>query len=433
MTRSITPTTTTTHTPSAFGPVLARDPHEDSRVAPPQTLAPYRIEQRVGLMQFMTFFYLGGTERQVMNLAAGVDSTRFDLHMGCNGKVGALLEEATSRGIPVQEYAINSLYNLGAIQARLRLSRYLREHNIQILHAYGFYSNLFAIPAARLAGVPVVVAAIRDCGEALTSAQRHSQRVSKLADCILANADGVRRWLISEGYPAWKIHVIPNGIVQHKPSPAMERGILHREYGLSPDTKLVAVCSRLTPMKGVEHFLAAAAALGSTRPNVRFLVIGGPSHIGDGSYKTELETFAASLGLKDRVIFTGFRNDVARILPEIDISVLPSLSEGLSNSLLEAMAAGVPVIATRVGGTPEAVEDGSTGLLVPPADVESLSRGIAFLLDNPQSAKRMGEEGRRRVLARFSVEKMVRDTEALYLHLLTSGRARAARKEVTAS
>jgi L-malate glycosyltransferase len=407
-----------------------------SETTPPICIAPSRPAQpqrrdRVGLMQFLTFFYLGGTERQVMNLATGIDPARFDLHMGCNGKVGALLEEATSRGIPVQEYPINSLYNLGALTARLRLAKYLREHNVEIVHSYGFYSNLFAIPAARLAGAPVVIAAIRDCGEALTAAQKHAQKVCcKMADCILANAEGVRRWLISEGYPARKIQVVRNGIVAPTPAAAEEVGALRQELGLSRNTKLIAVCSRLTPMKGLEHFLEAASVVVRAPHNVRFLIIGGPSHIGDGSYKVELERYAASLGLGNRVIFTGFRTDIAKILPEIDIAVLPSLSEGLSNSLLEAMVAGVPVIATRVGGTPEAVEDGHNGLLIPPADLDALIRAMKFLLDNPQTRRRMGEEGRRRVLSRFSVEKMVHQTESLYSRLLSSSRARIWHREV---
>jgi glycosyltransferase involved in cell wall biosynthesis len=214
----------------------------------------------------------------------------------------------------------------------------------------------------------------------------------------------------------------------------MEEGSkLRQELGLPPHTRLIAVCSRLTPMKGIEHLLDAASVVGRGRPDLRFLVIGGPSHIGDGSYKSELERYAASLGLGNRVIFTGFRTDIAKILPEIDISVLPSLSEGLSNSLLEAMAAGVPVIATRVGGTPEAVEDGKTGLLVPPADLSALIRAITFLLDNPQSARRMSEEGRHHVLSSFSVQKMVQDTESLYFRLLHASRAGVWRREVAMS
>jgi glycosyltransferase involved in cell wall biosynthesis len=390
--------------------------------------------ERISLMKFLTFFYLGGTERQVMNLAAGLDPERFDLHMGCNGKVGELLEEATALGVPVSEYPIESLYNFGSMQARLRLARYLRERSIEMVHSYGFYSNLFAIPAARLAGVPVVVASIRDCGETLTALQKRVQKMfCRAADCILANAEGVRRWLVREGYPARKIQVIRNGIVSANPVARADRGWLRQELGLASDARLIAVCSRLNPMKGLEYFLDAAAVVAPLQPDVRFLIVGGNGHRTDGTYQGELQRYAASRGLENRVIFTGFRTDVARMLPEIDISVLPSLSEGLSNSLLEAMAAGVPVIATKVGGTPELVEDGATGLLVPPRDSAALGQAMTLLLDHPETARRIGEAGRGDVTSRFSIDKMVHDTQSLYIKLLSASRARVGHREVAMS
>jgi glycosyltransferase involved in cell wall biosynthesis len=389
---------------------------------------------RISLLKFLPFFYLGGTERQVMNLASGLDPERFDLHMGCNGKVGELLEEATALGVPVTEYPIESLYNLGSLQARLRLARYLREHSIEIVHSYGFYSNLFAIPAARLAGAPVVVASIRDCGETLTPSQKRVQKMfCRMAHCILANAEGVRRWLIREGYPERKIQVIRNGIVEPARVSGAGRGWLRQEFGLSPDTRLIAVCSRLNPMKGLEYFLDAAAVVARLQPDVRFLIVGGNGHRTDGTYQGELERYAASRGLENRVIFTGFRTDVARMLQEIDISVLPSLSEGLSNSLLEAMAAGVPVIATKVGGTPELVEDGATGLLVPPRDAAALGQAMTLLLDHPEMARRIGDAGRGDVTSRFSIDKMVRDTQSLYVKLLSASGARVGHREVAMS
>jgi glycosyltransferase involved in cell wall biosynthesis len=389
-----------------------------------------KSRDRISLLKFLTYFYLGGTERQVMNLATGIDPKQFDLHMGCNGKVGELLGEATALGIPVNEYAIDSLYNVGSLKARFRLARYFREQSIEIAHSYGFYSNLFAIPAARLARVPVVIASIRDCGETLTPMQKRAQRMfCSMADCILANAEGVRRWLIREGYPASKIQVIRNGIVGPAAAIAGGGSWLRQEFGLAPDARLIAVCSRLNPMKGLEYFLDAAAVVAQTHADVHFMIVGGNGHRSDGTYQGELEQYAASRGLGNRVIFTGFRTDVARMLPEIDISVLPSLSEGLSNSLLEAMAAGVPVIATRVGGTPELVDDGTTGLLVPPRDSAALAQAMTHLLDNPQTAKRLGDAGRSFVMARFSIEKMVADTQALYVKLLSASRGRSQHRE----
>lgn len=382
-------------------------------------------QDRTRILEFLTVFHIGGTERQVVNLTNGLDPEQYELHMGCLGKVGPLLEEVTSRGIPVSEYKTKNLYNLRSMSSRLRFARYLRQHSIELVHSYGFYSNVFAIPAARFARVPVVIASIRDCGEALSARQKLVQRIfCQTADCILANAEGVRTWLLGQGYPAGKIQVIRNGIARSGSVDGQPTGKLRRELGLAADTPLVAVLSRLNAMKGIEYFLEAAVPVSRRFPAVRFLIIGGGTYTGDSTYKSEIEKLAVSLGLEHRVIFTGFRTDVHEILPEINISVLPSLSEGLSNSLLESMAAGVAAIATKVGGTPEAVEDGTTGLLVPPRDSGALVEAMSLLLENPELARRFGEAGRRRVTDLFSIENMVHQTESLYLTLLSAKRAK---------
>jgi len=380
---------------------------------------------RTRLLEFITSFQIGGTERQVLNLSNGLDPEQFELQIGCLDKVGPLLEEVTSKGIPVSEYKTKNLYNVGAMRARLRFARTIRQQAIEVVHSYGFYSNVFAIPAARFARAPVVIASIRDCGETLTATQNRVQKMfCCMADCILTNAEGVRTWLLDHGYPAGKIQVIRNGIARSSFAGGRPADKLRRELGLAADTPLVAVLSRLNPMKGIEYFLDAAVAVSRRFPSVRFLIIGGASYNGGGSYKAGIEKHAAGLGLDSRVIFTGFRTDVREILPEINISVLPSLSEGLSNSLLESMAAGVPTIATRVGGTPEAVEDGTTGLLVPPRDPGALAQAMMLLLENQELARSFGEAGHRRVNTLFSIEKMVHQTESLYLSLLSAKRAR---------
>ena len=181
------------------------------------------------------------------------------------------------------------------------------------------------------------------------------------------------------------------------------------------DTPLVTVLSRLRQLKGIEYFLEAAAIVAPRFPRARFLIVG------DGPYRRKLEQFAARLGLGHRLTFMGFRLDIPSLLSEITISVLPSLSEGLPNALLESMAAGVPVVATRVGGTPELIEDGISGLLVPPRDPRALAGAVALLLANPELAENMGAAARQRVAQRFPMELAVRTTESLYQRLLRKG------------
>ena len=365
--------------------------------------------ERLSVLQFLTVFGIGGTERQVLNLVQGLDTSRFGVEVACLKRWGALLPEMEATGVPITEYKTSSLYNHKALWNQIRFANHLRKRNVEIVHTYGFYSNVFAIPPARLAGAAAVLASIRDTGEHLTPMQKRIEKLfCRMADCIVTNAEAVRNRLTNEGYAAEKIVVIHNGIelTRYARKPG-ELG-LHRELGVPSNTQLVAVFARLNELKGIEYFLRAAAGLIEHFRNVRFLIVG------DGASRPELERYAERLGLNKHVVFLGFRLDVPALLSEISVSVLPTLSEGLSNSLLEAMAASVPVVATRVGGNPEVVQGGVTGLLVPPRDAEALARAIGQFLEDPCLRKKFGLAGRERVSKRFALEHMTRATERLY-------------------
>jgi glycosyltransferase involved in cell wall biosynthesis len=377
----------------------------------------------VRVLQFVNLFAIGGTERQVVNLAHGLDRSRFDLHFACFKRWGDFLADIEATGGPLAEYRIDCLYGGKTLRQQFRFARELRQSRVDIVHTYGFYPNVFAIPAARLAGARAIVASIRDTGDHLTAAQRRVHRLTcRLADAILVNAEAVKERLVEEGYDRDRITLIGNGIrLSLFRSNRDDRA--RRELGLPPGAPLVAVFSRLTPLKGIEYFLEAAAIVAVRFPQARFAVVGEDEVIRDGvavgsAYSRELAAYAARLGLGERVAFTGFRLDVPELLAEVTVSVLPSLSEGLSNAVLESMAAGVPVVATAIGGNPEAVEDGVTGFLVPPRDAGTLARAISTLLEDRELATRLGRAGRQRVEERFSDEKMVRDTENFYLSLL---------------
>lgn len=368
---------------------------------------------KIKLLQMLTNFHIGGTERQVANLALGIDSTRFDLHLGCLRNSGELLGELEPLQIPRSEFRIGPFYSPTTFWQVIRLGKYIRTHAIQIVHSYGFYSNVFAVPAARLARTSIVVASIRDTGDVLTPRQRWVQRlVCRLADCVLVNAEAIRDSLIEEGYDRARIVVIRNGITLSKYGKSEKGVALRRELGLPPSAELVVVFSRLNQMKGIQYFLEAAMTLSGSFPNARFLIVG------DGGSRSELEEQACRMGLGQRAVFTGFRKDVPELLSQAAVSVLPSLSEGLSNSLLESMAAGVPVVATRVGGNPEVIEHEVTGLLVPARDSAALAAAIRRLLEDKDLAASFGQAGIQRVARLFSIERSVRETEHLYQKLL---------------
>ena len=359
----------------------------------------------------------GGTENQFMALARTLDRTRFDVEFACLRRWGGFVEELEQRSIPLTEYPVPTFRSVTALAQQARLARHIVRRDIQIVHAYNFYGNVFATPPARLVA-PVTIASIRDRAPYLTAMQKRVQRYAcQFADCILVNADAVRDWLIGEGYDASKISVIRNGVdlsrFDNAPPPAQ----LRRELGLPDDTPLVGVISRLTRLKGLEHFLEAAAMVRSRVPNARFLIAGETSPM-DREYLGELKQYAERCGVAKDVIFTGLRRDVPAVLSSLSVSAMPSLNEALSNVVLESMAAGAPTVATRVGGTPEAIVDGVTGVLVPPADSAALANAIVHLLQDTQLATHLGLAARARIVDHFSVRRMVRSTEELYMELL---------------
>jgi glycosyltransferase involved in cell wall biosynthesis len=377
---------------------------------------PVGATERIPVLTFLTNFLIGGTERQVVNLVQNYDRARFDVHLACFRRAGPLLQEIDMAGVALADYPITTLPSPRTLWQQARLARYARAQGIRIVHSFGFYANVFAIPAARLARVGVVVASIRDIGDHLTWLQKTLQKwVCRAADHVLVNASAVQEVLLAQGYAPSRISVIRNGIDVSRFRDRAGTEPVRPGLGLPPTAPVVAVFSRLNRLKGIEYFLEAAALLAKSFEEVRFLIVG--DSISD-AYRVELEQFAAGLGLAERVVFTGFRSDVPELLSEVCVSVLPSLSEGLSNVVLEAMAAGVPIVATSVGGTPEMVEDGVTGLLVPPRDAAALAQAIGSLLGDPARGRSIGQAARRRVAERFSLEATVRETEQLYERLL---------------
>ena len=390
-------------------------------------------DERRRLYQFTTDFNIGGTEGQMVTLLKGLNRGRFDVHLGCLRRAGAFLSEVQALRIPITEYRVRSFYRPETTAEQLRCARELRRLGVQIVHSYNFYANLFAVPAARLVGIPIVIAAVRDTGPYLTPFQRHANRlVCRMAHRVLVNAEAVRHWLTSQGVPDARISVIPNGIdlarFSDHPNPAVRT-----ELGVPAQAPLIVMVSRLDRLKGIDAFLEAAARVVAEIPTARFVLAGGSLHatsgkvIADQTYPQELQEHMRRLRLEEHVTFAGMRRDVPAILAQASVSVLPSLSEGLSNTLLESMAAGVPVVATRVGGNSEVVAHGETGFLVPPRDPAALAEGILTLLRDAGQARTFGEAGRRRVSQRFSLERMIRDTELVYEELLEARRISSGR------
>lgn len=401
-----------------------RSPRPVAAPAPAATPAPARVpvpvpEHRVRVVHFVSSFFIGGTERQAVATANGLDTTHFDVRMAAfdEGPLKAELD------VPCQTFELQSLYRPSTLTQMIAFARSLRRQEIDVVHATGFYPNVFAVPAARLAGVPAVVASIRDLGDMWEPRHRRVQRlVCRLADRVVANAEAVSRRLVDEGYEPSRIVVIPNGVRCDGHATESGRRPLREEFGIPDEAPVAGVVARLTPIKGVEYFIEAAERLRSRVPEAYFVIVGGTQGSeadNPDNHEQRLRRRVAQRGLDDRVLFTGFRRDVPDVLRELTVSVMPSLSEGLSNVILESMAAALPVVATRVGGNPELVEDGVTGYLVPPRDPGELAGALGRLLADERLARELGRRGRRRAVREFSMEVLVRRTGNLYRELST--------------
>jgi glycosyltransferase involved in cell wall biosynthesis len=229
----------------------------------------------------------------------------------------------------------------------------------------------------------------------------------------------MKRNLLAMKVPDRKIHYIPFGIDLEKFAPQNEyKNKIREEFNIPPDCFLVGAVGRIHPWKGHRYLVEAAEIITRNEPRIRFLIVGDAAFEGHRSFQIELTRLVNKLNLQDKIIFTGSRKDIPAIMNALDLFVLPSLKEPFGLVFLEAQACGKPVIATRVGGIPEAIKDGETGILVKAGDGEALAAAIIHLMSEPATRQRMGVEGRKRVEENFSVQSMVRNTEKLYEMIL---------------
>ena len=308
------------------------------------------------------------------------------------------------------------------LKAFIQLLRLMREFRPHIVHTHTAKAGTLGRLAARLARVPVVVHTYHGhvfhgyFSPAKTRLFLAIERwLARHTDRLLTVSENVCRELLDLGVGSpERLIVIPLGLDLDRFLRCEEmRGQLRAELKVSPETLLVGVVARLVPIKRHECFLAAAAKVVQRYPGCHFLLIG------DGERRQELETLVRQLQLGGRVRFLGWRNDLERIYADLDLVVLTSANEGLPVSLIEGMAAGRPVVATRVGGVPNLVEDGVMGCLVPPGDPEPLAEAMTTLLADPQRCAQMGRAGQARVYPAFSARRLLEDIDRLYTRLLS--------------
>jgi glycosyltransferase involved in cell wall biosynthesis len=350
----------------------------------------------------------GGTERQFVELAQSLRGGGRDIQLGCIQKKGSFLDGQAMDGLgELHQFRLGgSLYGLQSLRSRWRLMHHLRRAKTAVAHAFDFYANLVLIPAAKLAGVPVI-GSHRQLGDLLTPAQFRVQfEMFRWCDKVICNSRAAADRLAQAGLAPQKLVVIGNGLPPSafaETSPALPP---------IPGVLRVGMIARMNHRaKNHALFLRAAARVCSRLTGVEFVLVG------DGPLRPELEQQAKELGLVDHVQFLGDRRDIPSLLASFDVTVLPSASESLSNSIMESMAAGIPVIANRVGGNPELITE-ERGVLVTADDERGLSVAMEHLLRDQDLRVHLGLSARSYAQANFMIDQVRKQHEELYVALM---------------
>ena len=359
---------------------------------------------------------VGGTETQAVELALRLPTAEYEIVMGCLRAEGPLLERLKGSAVSVREFhPAGGLDSPSGLWEVARLAAYLRRERFDVVHTHDLWSNLMGVTAARLAGVPAIISSRRDLAhfDWYQGKRRHwLRRIQNLSGVVLANATPIRDALIAEdGFAPEKLRVIHNGVDTAK----FQRAKSDRErlFPAASNEKLVVLVGNMhSDVKGQGWLIDAAPGVLREFPEVRFVFAG------DGELRPQFEARAAKLRLASKFMFLGRRSDIPEILASCDIAVLPSRAEGLPNAVLEYMAAGLPTIATRVGGNAELVQDGVTGLLVPAENADTLADALLRLLRNPEQARQIASQGQRFAVENFSFERLIREVDEMYTELL---------------
>jgi glycosyltransferase involved in cell wall biosynthesis len=369
--------------------------------------------ERLRVLYTVNRMDLGGSQTHLLQVLRLLDRRRFEPLLCCLTGKGALLERARESDVTVVSLGLGGLKSPRALATVIRLARVMRTARIDIAHNYLERANVVGALAARAARVPVVLTSKRGCHERRGLALAGARLSNRLADCVTTNADAVRAFVHdNESCPLEKMVVIPSGVETDRFTP-LAPGDYKARIGVASDRLVVGTVTRQRVRKGVEEFLRAMAVVRERLPAACAVVVG------EVDLDEPLAALVRALGLDGHLHLLGRRSDMPEVLAALDLFVLSSHDEGMSNAVLEAMAMEKPVVATDVGGTPEAVQAGRTGLLVPAKDPTALAHAIVQLLTTPARARAaMGERARAAVVERFSARAMVRQMEDLYARLL---------------
>ncbi|MGH7194049.1 MAG: glycosyltransferase [Candidatus Saccharimonadales bacterium] len=361
------------------------------------------------ILQIIPTLDRSGAEKQLTLLASQLPRDEFDTHVCVLTRSGPFEQDLRRAGVPVT--LIDKPHKLDPA-AFWRLKRHVASLRPDLVHTWLFAANSYGRAAALRAGVRLIVAGER-CVDPWKSWHELAidRWLARRTDRIVVNSSGVRDFYVRHGLPAEKFVMIPNGIVPAEAA-HISRHELLTELGLPPNARLIGAVGRLWPQKRLKDLIWAADLLKVIRDDVHLLIIG------EGPHRRRLERYRRQVRIEDKVHFLGHRSDVPRLMRHFDVLLLGSEYEGMPNVVMEAMMAGVPVVATDIPGSRDLVIKGKTGFLVPVGDRAAFARQTKKLLDDGDLARRLGAAGHERVLSEFTVERMVARHVELYRELL---------------
>ncbi len=359
----------------------------------------------------------GGTERHIFELCKNIDRRGFEPVVACLSKGDRFLEQIENRGIKTVGLKVERIYSMEGLRRGLWFRDMLKRENVDVLMTHHFGSDIWGTIFGRMAGVPVIVSNRRDAG--FWRERRHIfvyRLLRGWVDKIVVVSGAVKEMVLKEeNVREGKIEIIFNGIDMQRFNNVSDAGKKREELQVPQGAKLIGCVGNMRPVKGHRYLVEAAKVIVPKFRNAHFVFIGG------GKLRSDMIKMSRDLGLESNVHFPGIRDDIPELLACMDICVLPSLSEGFSNTLLEYMAAGKPIVATRAGGNSEVILDQTNGLLAKKADHKDLAEKILCLLRDEQKAERFGVEARYHAERRFSVEKMAERYQVLLQDLAGHG------------
>ena len=365
--------------------------------------------KRIKVLHLVEDLKIGGLERVIESIVTGLDKDRYDAEVWCLAHGGQIAEELVNKGVVVKILGMHSYYNPLHIIA---LSRLIRKENVNIIHTHGYFASTFGRLAAILAKTSVIIAHVHTTYYGFKKRNIIIERyLSLFTDKIVCVSQTVQRFVVEvEGISEDKTCLIYNGVGKSRPFKGDTGSNVDRKsFGFKEKDLVVITVASLTPHKGHKVLIDTASSVSKRHDSVRFLIVG------DGPLRKKLEAYAKELQLSSKIVFTGQQKDIFPLLKLADLFVLPSTErEGLGIALIEAMAVGLPVIGTKLGGIPEVIEDKVNGLLVVPGSSYELAAAIEKLANNKQIRKKMGQMGRKIYEQKFTLAKMSQNIEALY-------------------